>query len=57
MPCSRHSELAEADAIANLGIEPVVTNIVIADEGERVRLAREILAKCGPAAKSKAAGL
>jgi hypothetical protein len=38
-------------------MEPVVTGIVIADEHQRLRLAREILAKCGPAAQSKADGL
>jgi LPPG:FO 2-phospho-L-lactate transferase len=46
------TDSAEADAIANFGIEPVTTGIVIADEPARVRLAKEILEKCGPAALS-----
>jgi LPPG:FO 2-phospho-L-lactate transferase len=46
------ADSAEADAVANFGIEPVSTGIVIADEPARVRLAKEILAKCGPAASA-----
>jgi LPPG:FO 2-phospho-L-lactate transferase len=46
------ADSAEADAIANFGIEPVSTGIVIADEPARLRLAKEILEKCGPAALS-----
>jgi LPPG:FO 2-phospho-L-lactate transferase len=51
-----NADSAHADAIAELGIQPVVTGIVIADERERLRLAREIVAKCGPAASPETAG-
>jgi LPPG:FO 2-phospho-L-lactate transferase len=50
------ADSTEAGAIADLGVEPAIAGIVIADEPERARLAREILAKCGLAALPGAAG-